>query len=405
MSIQLGLERIDKLLAVLGNPQNDFETVHVAGTNGKGSTSTFITSALVENGIHTGSFNSPHLLIERDAIRINRNIVRADIFEMIKGTVYRANETIGATSFEVITAIAFCCFSKLSVKLAVIEVGLGGTQDATNIIPPPLIAVLTNIGFDHTEYLGNSILEIAQHKAGIMKRGSKGVVIGYQDYKECTELFEKIANNLRLVCMFAEPAKKHGHGCILNYDNKTLKVKSMLAGEFQLSNISAASLTIELLGKNGYKINPELVVNGLEKAFIAGRLQTIRSAYGELLIDAAHNEAGIKRLKEHIEPLNKKIFFICAFSGNRDSRRLLDLILKDTDLVAPVIFRKPEGMPWTKCQCPNEILSQVKNGIDVGGSLENALAKGKHYADHQIVVFGSLYLIAELFHLLQISDY
>jgi folylpolyglutamate synthase/dihydrofolate synthase len=404
---------------LLGNPQNNYQTVHISGTNGKGSTSQFISHVITKHyqanqsePSLVGAFNSPHLLHEKDAIRINLQIISDAIYSralMIVSDLNRMNK-INASPFEITTAVAFLAFSLSKVKIAIIEVGLGGTLDATNVLPPPLVCVVCNIGIDHVEFLGTEVLQIAGHKIGIVKRGVGKCIVSEQDYKEVIPFFQSVCDELEVEVKFPRRAIRSGNDVDVFFDGKILHLKHILQGDFQLSNVSAACECLSYLKTHGFDIQPNEVIGGLQETRIPGRLQTIETKYGKLLLDGAHNTLGIKNLKNHVKDYGK-IYYICGFSGKRDSKSFLDLLVRPIDRVSFVSFKQPEGMPWITCQDPKQLTltfmsdSRVRTPIDSGGSLLTALAVIKDLQGYEVVVFGSLYLVAEVYRCLNITDY
>ena len=175
--MNFGLERIHSLLSELENPHLRLSVIHVGGTNGKGSVTSYIDSILIKAGYKTGRYNSPHFLNPRDSIRINGIPINKESYQRIRNHVEAVNSAsnIGATSFELLTAVALCCFDAEEVSIAVIEVGLGGAKDATNVFPSPLVSIITTIGMDHMEILGETIDLIAKEKAGILKPKGKPI--------------------------------------------------------------------------------------------------------------------------------------------------------------------------------------------------------------------------------------
>ena len=302
---KLGLWRIKHLLQLLGNPHTNFNTVHIAGTNGKGSTASMINSILIESGYKTGLFTSPYLERFTERIRINNNeIPKKEVAGFISRIKYITEEMISAgfekpTVFEIITAMGFDFFSREKIDIGVIEVGLGGRFDATNVITP-LTSVITPISFDHTDILGETLGEIAYEKAGIIKNG--GMTVTAPQNKEVNEVIQKICmdRNNKLFMVGKDITYKIkdyslSSGSVFDLkglcgEYKNLKIK--LAGRHQVVNAAVAVGTVETLMTRGIKIPKDAVVNGLYKARWPGRLEMI-SGTPRILIDAAHNPAGM----------------------------------------------------------------------------------------------------------------
>ena len=194
LNINLSLDRIRLLLDALGNPFEDLKIIHIAGTNGKGSVCAFMASILKTCGYKTGQFNSPHFLDPSDSILIDGkpSVLYADIYSK----VFKLSElqNFKCTPFEIMTATAFMIFKEEKVDIALVEVGLGGRLDATNVIPPPLVAVITSISLDHMEYLGDTVQDIAKEKCGIIKNGTKAVIVSSQSFDQVNEIVESFTD-------------------------------------------------------------------------------------------------------------------------------------------------------------------------------------------------------------------
>ncbi|KAI8897835.1 Mur ligase [Globomyces pollinis-pini] len=393
--ILLGKTRILQILEQLGNPQEKFESIHVAGTNGKGSVCAFISATLKEANIKTGSYNSPHLLTERDSIRIDSNIVNKSIYEICRKRVEQADAllTTSATNFELTTATAFLCFAELEIEIAVIEVGLGGLDDATNVIPPPLVCVITKMGIDHTEYLGNTIQEISSHKAGIIKPLSGAVVLSSQSHPECISVFETTAR------LNDVPLHKVLPATLTNGSNDFLIVfKSGLHGSYQLENAATAAMALSLLPSKFLIVNDH-IQQGFSKAFIAGRMENIDTQFGNILVDGAHNISGCQMLRDyvnkHLRP-NGAVSWIVGFTKGKKFQEMLNELIIEGDIVYPVTFPSPPGMPWITCVSPSDI-SKVTKVVDCDSSILKGLEMVDREITPNVVVAGSLYLVAQLY--------
>ncbi|MBQ7288057.1 MAG: bifunctional folylpolyglutamate synthase/dihydrofolate synthase [Candidatus Gastranaerophilales bacterium] len=328
--INLGLERIEKILALLNNPQNEYQIIHVAGTNGKGSTSKLINDFLIKHfkfEKKIGLFTSPHLFKYNERIRVNNEeigdyLLDKLIFEV--DNLAKSND-IELSEFELITAVAFYYFYIKKVDYVVLEVGLGGLYDATNVVSNS-ISVITTLDFDHTERLGNTIEEIAIQKAGIIKEKSSVVVakdnLGYEAIKKCAD--EKQAKIVELSKVEVKFEDK-------NYaliDDK--KYEFNLLGSHQAKNLALALGAINALGIN---LDDKTIENVLKNITWKFRLEYNKEK--NILIDAGHNPSGIKTLKNFIDDnfKNDKKIFIFGCLKNKDYKTMLDMLdLKENEL-------------------------------------------------------------------------
>ena len=306
---ELKLVNIAKFLEQLGNPQNDLSLIHVGGTNGKGSTCHIISSILQEHGFKVGLFSSPHIYDFRERIKINSNYIDKDfILEFIKDNknyITKNNLSFFETSF----AIALCYFKKIKPEYVIIEVGLGGRLDATNIINP-IISVITNIGFDHKKFLGNTLIQIANEKAGIIK-SSADTVIGEYD-ENLNKVFESHA--------LEKNSKIHYADQSVNF------YKSDLQGFYQYRNINTAIKTIEKM--NSFVVDKTKLENGINNVVkntnLIGRWQIIDSS-PLIIFDVAHNFNSIKLIFEQLSKIKTDIRVVFGTLDKIDQLNCLDL--------------------------------------------------------------------------------
>ena len=310
---ELKLVNIAKFLEQLGNPQNDLSLIHVGGTNGKGSTCHIISSILQEHGFKVGLFSSPHIYDFRERIKINSNYIDKDfILEFIKDNknyITKNNLSFFETSF----AIALCYFKKIKPEYVIIEVGLGGRLDATNIINP-IISVITNIGFDHKKFLGNTLIQIANEKAGIIK-SSVDTVIGEYD-ENLNKVFESHA--------LEKNSKIHYADQSVNF------YKSDLQGFYQYRNINTAIKTIEKM--NSFVVDKTKLDKGINNVVkntnLIGRWQIIGSS-PTIIFDVAHNFNSIKLIFEQLSIIKKPIRVVFGTLDKIDQLNCLDLFPKN----------------------------------------------------------------------------
>lgn len=346
---KLGLENISVLLNLMGNPEKELKFIHVAGTNGKGSTSSFISNILLEEGYDVGLFTSPYLEVFNERIRINgANIPNGDLSEVVSLVKKKVDIMIKKgyshpTEFEVVTAAAFEYYKNKKVDFVVLEVGMGGRLDSTNVIEDTLVSVITPIALDHTDYLGDTIEKVAFEKAGIIKTNSVVVIHPQKDSvidviaKKCEEL------NAKLV---VAPVKNIE---ILDYDisGTSFKVlsneyKISLLGEHQANNATVALTVINALIENyDIKVSEESLKSGLTKTIWPGRLE-IMGKNPIVVIDGAHNLHGAKGLANASEKLfsEKKVIGVIGILGDKDVDGILSEMLPICD---EVIVTEPDN--------------------------------------------------------------
>lgn len=420
MGINLALSRVNALLQAMGNPHiNSYKSIHVAGTNGKGSTVTYISSILSRAQIRNGRFTSPHLLYYNDCISINNETYPLNKYETIARMVRLKNETqnIGCTEFELLTVTAFKIFEVEEVEYAVIEVGLGGRLDATNVLLPHkpdaeykggvILCGITKIGIDHELFLGTTFAEIAGEKAGIIKLTIPCVV----DSTNNDEVLKVIKEKASLENSALYPVD----GMTNSFDNWTLeqvhklRSESPLKGNYQLQNLSVALKLIELL--NHKSITKEIIQEGVKKVVWPGRLQSVTYKGLPLLIDGAHNESAALELKQYLDTLRNEhgIIFIVALSKGKSIENLLKYINNPSDAIIACKFTRPDGMPWVKsCDVQdiqmvaktyfNEILDS-SNDNSVSQVLDQVLEMKNKGDQRKVVVCGSLYLCSDVLRL------
>ncbi|WP_027421016.1 bifunctional folylpolyglutamate synthase/dihydrofolate synthase [Crocinitomix catalasitica] len=311
-----GLERIQNLLTHLGNPELKVKSIHIAGTNGKGSVSHIFSSVLQHAGYKVGLFTSPHIFDFRERIKINGELIdESFVLDFIQGN-REYFETHEISFFEITTAMAFLAFAENDCDVMVIETGLGGRLDASNVINPAL-SIITNIGIDHTQFLGNTISAIAREKAGIIKQNTP-VVIG-QTQSESVEVFEEVAKSKQASIRFADKTP-------LNH------LKTDLLGKFQQRNIHTVLSGVEVLREKNWTISENDFNQGIETVIkttnFFGRLHLIKHA-PDIIVDAAHNVAGIKNLIFEINQMNySDVHLIYGASDDKEVDEIFKILPK-----------------------------------------------------------------------------
>lgn len=402
--IKLGLHNIEYLLELMENPHKKLKFIHVAGTNGKGSTVAFISSILIESGYKVGIYTSPFIERFTERIKINGSEIAqnelARITEFVKSKVEIMTELGEShpTEFEIVTAIAFQYFYESNCDIIALEVGLGGRFDSTNIIDIPLLAVITTISYDHTAILGNTLAEIAFEKAGIIK--DNGDVLIYPQEKEAEKVildkcFEKNAKAYKINFNSVEITKFDVDGQVFNYENY-VSLKISLLGEHQVKNAVMAIKTSEVLKEKGFKVTEESIRLGLEKAKWSGRFEIINKK-PVLIIDGAHNAEGANTLSKNLENYfpNKRVIFIMGVLRDKDYKAMIQAILPRAFMVISITPDSERALPADELAI--FIRPYCKN-IVVSDTIESAIRTSLEAADVNdiICVFGSLYYIGKV---------
>jgi len=402
---KLGLERITLLMEELGNPQNNLKIIHVTGTNGKGSVCKFIGSILQNAGYNVGVYISPHLQRFSERICINnREISKKEIIsliEFIKPTIERMiSQEKQPTFFEIVTAIAFKYFHDCKVDFAVIEVGLGGRFDATNVVTP-ILSIITNISLEHTNCLGEDTQSIAYEKAGIVKNNTT-VITAAKD--KAREVIEKVAKEKKspITIVTEKNWKRTSYnkthqdftisGKLKNYNVKTTQL-----GRYQGENIAISIIAVENLQMNGVYITDENICEGIYSAFNPGRMEIV-SEDPIILLDGAHNTNAIEMLKLTLEKdfSYKKLILILGILKDKNYKKMITSIAPISD---KIIFTKSNNIR----ACEPEVLLNVteeiayKNEVLTIDSIPKTIdyAKTISNKDDIICISGSLFTVGE----------
>lgn len=397
-----------RLCNVLENPHNKFKSIHIAGTNGKGSSSHMLASILAAAGYKTGLYTSPHLLDFRERIRINGEMIAEDkVIDFVKR--YKDDiEEICPSFFEVTVAMAFDYFAKEQVDIAVIEVGLGGRLDSTNIIDPEL-SLITNIGLDHIDLLGNTLEEIAREKAGIIKKG-KPVVLSEKDdriYHVFQEKASDMESPLRVAADELEVItyKRVSDGLLLDVkskDDAALKVYEVgLSGLYQRKNVLGVLTSIATLRSQGWIIDDEAINIGLRdvrtNTGLQGRWQVLsESPY--IICDTGHNEDGIREVVENLASVSyEQLHIVLGAMRDKDFAHMLPLLPKDAMyyFCSPAM---PRAMPAKELKIAAESYGLAgAHYADVEEAI--AAAKAAYREKDMIFIGGSNFVVAEALHI------
>mgnify|MGYP000872403682 CR=1 FL=1 len=406
---KLGLENIKLLLKLLGNPQEDLKVIHVAGTNGKGSVASFTQNILTRAGYKVGLYTSPYIEEFTERIQINGQKIDRQVLAKLTNVVREKAEKMVAmgvnhpTEFEIGTGIALLYFAREQVDFLVLEVGLGGRLDATNVIDRPLISVITPIDYDHLDHLGNSLGEIAREKAGIIKANS--YVLSYPQDREAMEVIEKIARENKSELIIADFNKLQIHESKLEGQRFSLEIlgksydnlRISMAGVHQIYNCCLALTVIEILKeKYNLSINDKDIYKGIYNTRWLGRFEIIAKD-PLIIIDGAHNLQGAQALATSFRTLlkNYRITLILAMLRDKDVEGVLKSLIP---LVDKVIATSPNNPRAIK---PKDLLKKLAvfdKEIYASDSIEDAIRlayKVTHIGD-AIVGAGSLYMIGEI---------
>jgi dihydrofolate synthase/folylpolyglutamate synthase len=410
---KFNLENITILLERLGRPDRAYPCVHIAGTNGKGSTAAFLEKILRDAGFRTGLNTSPHLERINERIRLSGEEIADERFAEIFTRIYAVIEELLAdgelqahpTYFECVTALAFEAFARERVEFAVIEVGLGGRLDATNVVTP-VVSIITRIDFDHENYLGHSLREIAGEKAGIVK--ARVPVVFAAQLPEAREVLLERAKELRCPVVetseaFRVESETVENGCVRATvaeiaSRKTLLLKPRLAGRFQLQNALNAVAAARILQNRKYRITDENIVSGIASTEWPGRLERLQTR-PDVYLDGAHNPGAARELARFLEEnfAGRKVYLI--FGAMRD---------KAVDEVTGMLFPHAQEVIFTQPGTPRAVSARQLAEMagdharkfvvieDAEQALESALAKAG--PEDAIFITGSLYLVGELRH-------
>ncbi|MBD2344510.1 bifunctional folylpolyglutamate synthase/dihydrofolate synthase [Anabaena subtropica] len=395
--VNLGLSRIVKLLANLGNPHQRVPIIHVAGTNGKGSVCAYLSSVLTEAGYRTGRYTSPHLVDWTERICLNEQQIAHDEFCKLILEVQAAISLDDEypTQFEVITAAAWLYFAQQQVDVAVIEVGLGGRLDATNVISNPLVTVITSISREHWQQLGPTVADIAGEKAGILKPGCPSVVGMLPPDAE--KVVRSRAQELQCPLITPQPARQISPK-LAEYqsiqDSNLIKYSLPLEGQIQLTNSALALAALEILQQQGWHISQEAIINGMAKTKWPGRMQWINWKNHKLLIDGAHNPAAAQILRDYVDTVNtQNITWVMGMLSTKDHADIFQALLRPNDQLYLVpVPDNNSANPEVLAKLADAICPQL-NACQSYSNLSLALEAAFNSTNNLVVLCGSLYLI------------
>ena len=403
----LGLENMRSLLNGLGNPEKKLKFIHIAGTNGKGSTLAYISTILKCNGNKVGRYISPTIFKYRERIQVDGEYIEkesfAELMTIIKSVIDEMllNGKCHPTSFEIETALAFLYFLEKQCDIIVLETGLGGTLDATNVIDTTICSVISTISMDHMQFLGDTLTQIATQKAGIIKPGCVVVSAAQEDASK--KVIIETAKDTNCELYFVDPSELSGieYGLkVQRFIYKGTKYKISLAGSFQIKNAALALKVIECLNLHGWNVSPQAIYDGLESTKWVGRFTLIHSK-PIFIVDGAHNEDAARQLRESIELYfkGKRLIFIMGIFSDKEYKKIIALTVPFASTVITIETpNNPRALPAK--ELANEIslynietkpVKSLKEAVDMSFSLAGE--------DDIIIAFGSLSYLGDLINL------
>jgi len=402
----LDLSRVERLLADIGDPHARFPAVHIAGTKGKGSTAAMIESCLRAAGYRTGFYTSPHLHTFRERIQLaGRKIPREEVVALVEEIRPSIERTPGVTTFEAITAIGFLHFARSAVDVAVVEVGLGGRLDATNVITPQ-VSVITSLSLDHTYLLGDTLAEIAYEKAGIVKAGVPA--ISAPQRAEAIKVLEAVSRERQAPLVEIGRDWDYDPGPA-DMDGQTFTVRCLvdggsalggqywipLLGRHQLENAATAVATLETLRRRGFHISPDAVNEGLRNVRWPGRLE-ILSRDPVVVVDCAHNPYSAQVLRKALEEWfpGQRWVLVFGASADKDIAGMLRALLPISEYT--IVTRSGHPRAATPIELADTVAS-VGGGAEVCVNMRKSLRRGLSAMDpgNGLLVTGSIFLVAD----------
>ena len=399
--IRLGMERIEALLADLGNPEKKFKTIHVTGTNGKGSVTSMLGNVLLAAGLNVGKFTSPHFVKYNERIELGGRAVSDKDFATIITRVAEAVATVKKqgveqpTQFEILTAAAFLYFAQNQVDYAVIEVGLGGLWDSTNVIIPQ-VSVITNVALDHMNRLGNTLEAIAEQKAGIIKAGIP--VVTAAEGRALKPIEKTCATKKAPLYVYNKDffgkeitSSMAGQTMHITCFGNTCEYKCLLAGEHQIINTAVAVMTARLLAEQDVRICAQAIYEGVSKTKWPGRLERI-ALKPDIILDGAHNPNGALALRAALDKYykNNRRFFVFGMMADKNMAEVAQILFRFEDKVFTVLADN-----GTRA-CSADKLARI-----VGNNAESCVSIGEAYKaalsqagiNDVVCICGSLYLV------------
>ena len=405
--IKPGLDRITKLLNLLNNPQNNYRIVHIAGTNGKGSTAAMTANFLTAANITTGLFTSPHLIDYTERMKINGENITPEEFADCIAAVAKIADAFGEdspTQFEILTAAAFLFFARQNVEYAVIEAGMGGLLDSTNVVTPAL-TVITNVSIDHTAYCGSTIDEIARHKAGIIKAGCPVITAATERAAEiiAATAAEKEADVFSYGVDFSAEFTKHTDQTqVLSFTSALLGIKDLtyeisLMGLNQIENSATSLMCAAVLHNLDERITAQKAALAMKSARWPGRFECFSVGMQKIVFDGAHNAAGAKSLRENLDfyfPDMPRVFLI-GILRDKEADIMLKTLLRPEDAAVTATPTSERALNAAELAA---LAKKYAGNVEVSPDNYTAIKRAMLIASsgRLLIAAGSLYLIGDL---------
>ena len=387
----LGLDNMRELLNRLGNPQDRLKFIHIAGTNGKGSVLAYLSTILTEVGYRTGRYISPVLFSYREKIQVDEKMIGREDLARLTAAVKEAAEDMKKTHtgeptiFEVETALAFLYFAEQNCDIVVLETGLGGALDATNVITTTVLEVIASVSMDHMDFLGDTLDKIALQKAGIIKPHTR--VVSALQKPEAMEVIEETCRKQECVLNTADPGQVTdiSHG----YDRQKFSYK-------QFTNAALALEAVDSLRNLGYRLEDQAVYRGMKRAVWRGRF-TVISREPVIVMDGAHNPAAAEELRKSLELYfpDKKLFYIFGMFRDKDYKKVTEITAPLADHIITV--ETPDNPRALSAKKLKAEVEKINPSVEAAESIRSAVRKTMEQAQEEdvIVIFGSLSFLAE----------
>ena len=403
LGIKLGLGPINTLLSSLGHPEKTYPSLLIGGTNGKGSTGAMLASICSHAGLKVGFYTSPHLIRIEERITVSGEMISEGEFASVIERIKAKNDSLTArgelehplTYFELLTAAGFLYFAEREVDLAILEVGMGGRFDATNVVSP-LVSVITQISRDHMEYLGESIADIAFEKAGIIKE--QGEVVISPSPPQAIEVIKEVARERgakpHLVSEETSLRLTGDMGEISTRKRTYSRLRLGLLGKHQWENARTAILTAELLEKKGLPLGEEAIKRGLSSVHWEGRLEEVVKE-PRIIVDGAHNPAGSAALASFIrDEIGKRVILIFAAMGDKEIEKMGEILFPLARLIILPKLREARAAEPASIKTIAERYAKAITASNVGEAVKTA--EKEYRKEETIVAAGSLYLVGEV---------
>ena len=399
-----GLDSIRELMRRLGNPQDKLKFIHIAGTNGKGSVLAYLSTILKKAGYRTGRYVSPTLFSYRERIQVDGERIGREELARLTEIVRDASEDMERdglchpTSFETETAVAWLYFAEQNCDIVVLETGMGGTLDATNIVRTTVLEILTPVSMDHMEFLGDTLAAIAGQKAGIIKPHT--TVVSAQQEAEAMEVIEKTCREKE--CTLHTVDQESLSDVVYGWDRQKLSyrnwkdVEISLAGRYQIQNAMTALEAVNALRELGYKIADSDVYEGMRETVWRGRFTVIRKNPA-VILDGAHNPAAARELKSSLEQYfsGRTLRYIFGMFRDKDHEKVIELTAPLAEHIITV--ETPDNVRATPAETLKEEVARVNPSVEAAKSIADAVEKTLSQASPEdvIVIFGSLSFLGE----------